>query len=306
MKKALSIILSVILVFSAIPLSIIGAAVADNSQQIIAQGGNSSTPDERVKISKSVSASEKENYFDITLSVTQELPSTDIVLVMDISNSMNSNHNGNSTSVESEKRLYKAKNAAKAFLQEYSKTTGICKNRRIGMVQFNTNASVVFELGNVNDNLTSYTDKISAITAPAENNRFTNIEGGLQLAANMLKSSSAKQKYIILIIDGFPTTYIETGRNSTSYIGGWDVTRTVNNPPSPKPTKPADGLFWDFVKNIACSGTSYSDTAAIKARTLATEIKNSGINIYSIGVDVSSESQTVQKYIDQGDKGGLR
>ncbi len=304
MKKALAVILSVILVFTAIPLSIMGTAVTDNSQQIIAQGGSSSTPDERIKISKSVSESEKENYFDITLSVTQELPATDIVLVMDISNSMNSNHSGNSTTVESDKRLYKAKNAAKAFLEEYSKTTGICKNRRIGMVQFNTNASVVFELGNVNDNLTDYTNKISAITAPAGINRFTNIEGGLQLAANMLESSSAKQKYIILITDGFPTTYIETGRNSTSYIGGWDVTRTANNPPSPKPTKPADGLFWDFVKNIACSGTSYSDTAAIKARTLATEIKNSGINIYSIGVDVSSESQTIQKYINQGDSGG--
>ncbi|MBR3780410.1 MAG: VWA domain-containing protein [Clostridia bacterium] len=305
MKKTLAVILSVILVFSAIPLSIMGAAVTDNSQQIIAQGGNSSTPDERIKISKSVSASEKENYFDITLSVTQELPATDIVLVMDISNSMNSNHSGNSTSVESEKRLYKAKNAAKAFLEEYSKTTGICKNRRIGMVQFNTNASVVFELGNVNDNLTDYTNKISAIIAPNDENRFTNIEGGLKLAANMLESSTAKQKYIVLITDGFPTTYIEAGRNSTSYISGWDVTRTEKNPPSPKPTKPADGLFWDFVKNIACSGTSYSDTAAIKARTVATEIKNSGINIYSIGVDVSSESQTIQRYIDRGNSSGI-
>lgn len=220
MKKALAIILSIVLVLSVIPVSIMSAAAADNSQQIVAQGGSSSTPDERILINKTVSATENENYFDITLSVTQELPATDIVLVMDISNSMNSNHSGNSTTVESEKRLYKAKNAAKAFLEEYSKTTGICKNRRIGMVQFNTNASVVFELGNVNDNLTDYTNKISAITAPAGANRFTNIEGGLQLAANMLESSNANQKYIILITDGFPTTYIETGRTSTSYIGG--------------------------------------------------------------------------------------
>ncbi|MBO5411341.1 MAG: VWA domain-containing protein, partial [Clostridia bacterium] len=305
MKKALAIILSFILVFSANPLILSASAASDNSQQIIAQGGNSATPDERIEISKTVSATEKENYFDISLSVKQELPSTDIVLVMDISNSMNNNHSGIPTTVEADKRLYKAKNAAIAFLQEYSKTTGICKSRRIGMVQFNTNASVVFDLENVNDNLAKNINKISAITAPGGDFRFTNIEGGLQLAANMLESSTAKQKYIVLITDGFPTTYIETGRNSTSAINGWDTERTMKNPPSTKPTKPADGLFWDFVKNIYCSGTSYSDTAAVKARTVATEIKNSGINIYSIGVDISSESQTIQRHIDRGNSGGI-
>lgn len=303
-KKLTAILLSVILLISMFPIGMVNAAAGDNSQQIIALGGESVTPDERIKISKTVSATEDENYFDITLTVNQELPATDIVLVMDISNTMNQNHNGQQTTVVADKRLTKAKNAAKAFIEEYSKTTGICKNRRVGMVQFNTNASQVFALGNVNDNLESYKTAIDAIVAPAGNERFTNIEAGLQLAANMLASSTAEQKYIILITDGFPTTYIESGRTSTSSIKGWDVTRTVNNPPSTKPTAPADGLFWDFVKNIACSGTSYSDTAAIKARNVAAEIKNNGINIYTIGVDISNESQTVQKYIDQGDKGG--
>ncbi len=306
MKKITAVLLSIFLVLSTISAGIIAFAVSDNSQQIVSQGGNAVTPDERITVSKSVAASEDENYFDITLSVTQELPATDIVMVMDISNTMNSDHNGNSTSVESEKRLYKAKVAATEFLNEYSKTTGICKNRRIGMVQFNTNASVVFELGNVNDNLTRFTADINAITAPGDKNvKFTNIEAGLQLAANMLESSTADQKYIVLITDGFPTTYIESGRNSTESIEGYDVYRTEKNPPSVNPTEPADGLFWDFVKNIACSGTSYSDTAAIKARNVADEIKESGINIYTIGVDISNESQTIQKYIDTGDANGI-
>ncbi len=298
MKKISAILLSIAMIISMIPIGIIGFAASDNSQQIEAQGGTSSTPDERITISKSVSATEDENYFDITLSVVQELPATDIVLVMDISNTMNQNHNGEQTTVVADKRLTKAKNAASAFLDEYSKTTGICKNRRIGMVQFNTNASKVFDLGNVNDNLADFKSKIDDITAPGGDNRFTNIEAGLQLAANMLKTSTAKQKYIILITDGFPTTYIETGRNSTDSIQGYDVYRTWNNKPASVPSAPQDGLFYDFVKKVPCNGTSYSDTAAIKARTLATDIKNSDINIYTIGIDISNESQTIQRYID--------
>lgn len=297
-RKLTAIILSVVMLVLTFPVGTVGAVEADNSQQIIVTGGESQTPDERIEISKTVSATEDENYFDITLTVTQNLPSTDIVLVMDISNTMNQNHNGQQTDVVADKRLTKAKNAAKAFIDEYSKTTGICKNRRIGMVQFNTNASEVFPLGNVNENINSFKADIDAIVAPPGNERFTNIEAGLQLAANMLASSTADQKYIILITDGFPTTYIESGRNSTTKIVGWDVTRTYKNPPSSTPTSAADGLFWDFVRNVPCNGTSYSDTAAVKAREVATEIKNDGINIFTIGVDISNESQTIQRYIN--------
>ncbi|MBQ8015095.1 MAG: hypothetical protein IJ264_02800, partial [Clostridia bacterium] len=140
---------------------------------------------------------------------------------------------------------------------------------------------------------------IDGITAPPSDSvKFTNIEAGLQLAQNLLKASDAKQKYIILITDGFPTTYIESGRDSTTEIKGYDVYRTYKNPPSGVPSAPADGLFYDFVRKLPCNGTSYSDTAAIKARELATRIKNSGIDIYSIGIDISNESQTIQKYIN--------
>lgn len=303
-KKITAILLSLVLLVSMFPISTVNAAVGDNSQQIVSLGGDSKTPDERIAVSKAISPTEDENYFDITLTVNQELPATDIVLVMDISNTMNQNHNGVQTNVVADKRLTKAKNAAKAFIEEYSKTTGICKNRRVGMVQFNTNASQVFALGNVNDNLEKFKTDIDAIVAPPGDERFTNIEAGLQLASNMLASSTAEQKYIILITDGFPTTYIESGRNSTEKIKGWDVQRTAKNPPATKPTAPKDGLFWDFVKNMACSGTSYSDTAAIKARNVASGIKENGINIFTIGVDISNESQTIQKYINQGDNGG--
>lgn len=288
MKKAIAVFLSLVLAALSIPVGSFSAYSADNSAQIISEGGSASTPADDIKVSKIISPSADENYFDILLTVEKKLPLTDVVMVMDISNTMNTND-----------RIGKAKKAAKAFLEQYSKGVGINDNSRIGMVTFNSHASVVFDLENADENLDTFLSDIDGITAPSlESVKFTNIEAGLQLANNMLKSSSAKQKYIILITDGFPTTYIESGRDSTTEIKGYDVYRTYKNPPSDVPSAPADGLFYDFVRQVPCNGTSYSDTAAIKARTLAESIKSSGIDIYSIGIDISNESQTIQKYIN--------
>ncbi len=287
MKRIAAVFMSAVIVLSMLSFAAFGADVADNAQQILSEGGSKSTATKDITVSKVISPTEDENYFDITLKVEKKLPTTDVVMVLDISNTMNTND-----------RIGKAINSAKAFLKQYSESVGINDDSRIGLVQFNSNASVVFDLGNADENIDSYNAKIDDLIAPKDDNiKFTNIEGGLQLAQNLLKDSDAKQKYIILITDGFPTTYIESGRDSTTYIKGYDVYRTYKNPPSKTPTEAADGLFWDFVRNLACNGTSYSDTAAIKARTLATKIKNSGIDIYSIGIDIS-ENQTVQKYVD--------
>lgn len=288
MKKAIAVFLCLVLVALSIPVGSFAAYSADNSAQIVSEGGSSSTATDDIEVSKTISPSEDENYFDILLTVEKKLPLTDVVMVMDISNTMNTND-----------RIGKAKKAAKAFLEQYSKGVGINDDSRIGMVTFNSHASVVFDLENADENLNTFLGDIDDITAPsAESVKFTNIEAGLQLANNMLKSSLAKQKYIILITDGFPTTYIESGRDSTTEIKGYDVYRTYKNPPSGVPSAPADGLFYDFVRKVPCNGTSYSDTAAIKARTLAESIKSSGIDIYSIGIDISNESQTIQKYIN--------
>ncbi len=43
--------------------------------------------------------------------------------------------------------------------------------------------------------------------------RFTNIEAGLKMGADMLEDVSAENKYMIFLSDGFPTTYISGGYN---------------------------------------------------------------------------------------------
>ena len=97
----------------------------------------------------------------------------------------------------------------------------------------------------------------------------------------MLNEASNKNKYIIFLSDGFPTTYISSG------YSGYDPYDST-------------GRFYDHVLNKPCSyGTSYSDEAAIRARNKAAAIKASGTTIFSIGVDVAG--QTIQKYITQSE-----
>ncbi len=301
MKKTFAVLLSVVMIIAMLPLGVINAIPATNEQQIISTGGQNTTDCGDVTVSKTVAPTEDENYFDITLQVTKALPSTDVVLVMDISNTMNSDHYGHSINDSNynvkveDTRIYKAKAAAKEFLREYSVAAGISDDRRIGMVQFNSDVSKVFDLTNVKDSVSSLESKIDAIVAPTGDRRFTNIEGGIQLAANLLKDSTAAKKYIVLITDGFPTTYIESGKDSTESITGYTCWETT----SAKPSAAGDGVFYDFVANKPILyGTNYSDTAARKAQILATSLKNDGYNIYSVGIDISSESQTIQKYID--------
>ena len=111
--------------------------------------------------------------------------------------------------------------------------------------------------------------------------RFTNVEAGLKMGADMLNGTKNKNKFIIFLSDGFPTTYISSG------YSGYDPYDST-------------GRFYDHVLNKPCaSGTSYSDEAAIRARNKAAAIKGSGTTIFSIGVDV--EGQTIQQYITQSE-----
>ena len=124
---------------------------------------------------------------------------------------------------------------------------------------------------------------INAENYESSPNRFTNIEGGLNRAKDMLNRSENKNKnkYIIFLSDGFPTTYTNPQYRYAGY----------------NPIDPEGEIFRDRVKNYPCTyGTSYSDEGAIRARKKAEEIKNSGITIFSIGVDVGG--QTIQQYID--------
>ena len=98
------------------------------------------------------------------------------------------------------------------------------------------------------------------------------------MGRDMLAQASNAHKYIIFLSDGFPTTYVKSG------YSGYDPYCSSGDPN-------ADGVFINRRNGRYCKyGTSYSDKAAIRARTMAQSIRGSGVQIYSIGVDIGGQS----------------
>lgn len=259
--------------------------------------GGEAYGDNGVAVSKTIAGTDIENVFDITLTVQtpqkiEEIasePDMAVVIVMDISNTMNSKF-GDST------RYKAAMEAAESFLDQFAENNllGVSK---IGYVAFNTDAHKIFGLSQCTSKAQADALKntmrqetgtiINASGYASAHNRFTNVEAGLKLANDMLSGATNKHKFIIFLSDGFPTTYVKSGyKGYDPYTSSGEVG--------------ADGVFHDDVLGVYCdSGTSYSDKAAIKAREMAASIKASGTTIFSIGVDVGG--QTIQKYITQSE-----
>ena len=267
------------------------ASVPPSDVQVEDRGGTNTSEDGTVAVSKTISGTNLENVFDITLQVQTSVqideicgePDMAVVIVMDISNTMNSNF-GDTT------RYAAAMDAAESFLDEFaaSNSLGISK---VGYVAFNTDAHQIFGLQSCSneEQVNALKNKMRTQTGSIINasgydkthNRFTNVEAGLAMASDMLNDVANQNKYIIFLSDGFPTTYISSG------YSGFDPYDST-------------GRFYDRVLKKPCLyGTSYSDEAAIRARNKAAAIKNSGITIFSVGVDVSG--QTIQQYITQSE-----
>lgn len=261
--------------------------------QVVNQGG-SETSEDGVTISKTIQGTDLENVFDITLQVSTPRdilevykdPDMAVVIVMDISNTMTNGFGGTT-------RYQAAMTAAEKFLDQFAESSTSQEISKVGYVAFNTDAHEIFGLqscssqdqaNTLKNTMRTETEKIiDKAGYKDDHSRFTNIEAGLSMGKDMLQGATNKNKYIIFLSDGFPTTYISSGYN------GYD------------PYDSAGTRFKDRVLNKPCTyGTSYSNEAAIRARNKAAEVKASGITIFSIGVDVGG--QTIQQYITQSEK----
>lgn len=263
-----------------------------SDQQVEKRGGEESS--DGVKVSKTIKGTELENVFDITLKVQTKTnaseffkePDMAVMIVLDVSNTMTSDFGG----IQREEAAIES---AEYFIDNFAaNTSGVSK---VGLVLFNTDAHDAIHLRTCTKGAeaTSFKNDLrqSVKKIVEQNNyvnshsRFTNIEAGLKMASDQLNSAKNENKYIIFLSDGFPTTYIESGYN------GYDPYCSGGN-------KGSDGVFYDFVSKKYCDyGTSYSDKAAIRARQEAARIKNSGINIFSIGIDIGG--QQIKTYVDQ-------
>lgn len=288
---------------------------ASNNEQQIKYVGTTTTG-EKATISKIITPSELENYFDITLKVTTEEEARkqdmSIVIVMDISNTMNDYLDINKTATKYDAAIKSMESFIKKFAS-VSLNVPSSVTRKIGFVAFNTDAHLIFSLSDCKtlkqadtliDKMKISTKKIiKAEGYGGSHLRFTNIESGLKASSDMLGNKTSN-KHVIFLSDGFPTTYISSG-----YKGYDPYTTYKANINDSK-----EGYFFDGKKNTTANnqkvclyGTSYSDRGAIKARNMAIQMKNNNITIHSVGVGIIKKEdggtlKTIAEYRNQSDK----
>ena len=318
MKRVLAILLAICLTAGMLTFQ---ASASDNSVQIIEVGGSnpaSGRNSDGVSVSKTIKPTDKENYFDITLNVSTTKRVDEIykeqdiavVLVMDISNTMNEKFSNTNTS-----RYDAAISAAETFINTFAAhSNGTTANRKLGFVAFNTHGHEIFSMSNctttkqANSLIKEMKDDTAKIinqaNYSASHERFTNMEAGLKMAKAMLDGAKIDNQYIIFLSDGFPTTYVRTG-----YIG-WDPymdsssytdfdSKTKNDWANLNKKVGADGYFYNQKTGKPVTyGTSYSDKAADKAQAMASKIKKSA-TIFVVGVDVDGQSITKYENADK-------
>ena len=217
-----------------------------SSRQIVTNG-LAETNEDNVTVSKTVRETGTENEFEITLQVTtreklEEIPTSSdaaVVLVMDTSNSM-STKTGKKRNDPT--RMKAARTAAQNFLDNYVKGEGVTEGRYAAVVEFGSHAEVIRGWTDVAaDKAASLKKTIDGIKYRSGDAGGTNMEGGLQLAYNLINSEKGengllkdvKNVNIILMSDGCPTFHVKADtRNSLTKIegelGGGDVAYYVD------------------------------------------------------------------------------
>lgn len=139
-----------------------------------------------LSVNKSAEPSSEEKVWDIELTLTGRdvVQTTDIVLVMDTSGSMNEAG-----------RMASAKEAAKGFVDKMIKEDG---NTQIAIVKFSDGAAIACNLTTNKDDLNRAIEKLKAYGG-------THTQAGIYQAELILKNSNADNRVIVLLSDGYPT-----------------------------------------------------------------------------------------------------
>lgn len=235
-RKWFSVLLSILMIAGMVPMAISAAptAATEPDSQIVYAGGTVSVADGRVQVSKTITPTDTENVFDITVQAvtTEDLkkveisPDAAVVLVMDVSNSMVDNEvkiDGKKTT-----RLQAAKQAAEKFVTSYVKDAGTSK-RLVSLVAFGSDANTKLSWTDANAGNNQVSASVTNAIKKVRDDKFdrdkggTNIEAGLMLARNLLKDnqlSNVSSVYVVMLTDGVPTFHVEKDSGNTSYIQG--------------------------------------------------------------------------------------
>lgn len=304
-KRTLALLLAMVMVLTMLPL----AAVAEDQAETPAQTAEPVWPAEgSINLSKTATSTENDNEYlvELTIKGKNYHASSDVVLVIDNSNSMYAETWSSYVETDSCK-MHFTKLAAKAFANQLL-TEG--SDTRIALVVYAPGISKSTDFYGAADKNTLLTaiDSIS----PESGNGGTNTQLGIHTAQELLATSSGRLKNIVLLSDGLPTysyqltgTATQTGCDtgwfsshedgtideSTLVITGCDYTKRQGD----------RGNYYDdgkLVGTITCTHGKYSSVKI--SHTIPTiwesnQIKSAGTTIYSVALQVDDAGQAMLK-----------
>ena len=263
----------------------------------------------------------------------------DVVLVIDISGSMEYDINGNDTDVVADQKITLAKTAATAFVEKLlTSSTGYSDNR-VAIVTFSSDANIItgtdtaapthnalIQVGSATE-LTSLNSVIDGITATGG----TNYDAALQYAYEILKSARSqpgysREQFVVFLTDGAPGWYNQMELNSTTFpYSSYYTTDQISK---------ISSLWYKWTTGVAPTASDWSDmdtdvetafedykftdhhyAAAIKARsfsalnmdsTIRSELgitSTLGATIYGISLGMAAGSEIRGFSIDSSNLG---
>ncbi len=201
-KRAFALLLAAVLAFTTFSSDITAIAADKPASQKLSV---STETKDGIGLTKSVVVN-GDNTIDVTFKVdgsnsTQyinQTANTDIVLVLDTSRSMAGDYKNGKYDEGNKTKIYKAKNAAKSFVEQVFATEGVTnENVRIGVVSFWKDAQVVSGLTN-KANKQNLINKIDAV----KTNDSTNIQAGIRSARELFGADNDNKKIIVVMSDG--------------------------------------------------------------------------------------------------------
>lgn len=281
-KKLSLIVLALACLFAEIPFQLF----ADDSQVIKPGGSTTSTQltQDGVSMSKTIEKTDKENYFDITLEVKTETLVDEIevdqdlaiVLVLDTSSSMTwcttpggATSGGYSKTCRdvNDRRIKVAKDAIYKFTDKFFEGQSEDAVRQLGLVTFNKTANkIVYFTDAASSDETKFNNVVSAI----DTGTGTNLADGLKQGAELLATTPIKNKYLIVLTDGYPTVECDRNKDSIDTCGSNGVAQN-----------------------------DYGNYAARLAAAQAETNRKAGVKTFTIGVGLNSQrsyEEVRQKY----------
>lgn len=264
-----------------------------------------------VKLNKTatkVDGSNDEWQIDLSIDGKDYKTTTDIVLVIDISNSMSWSMAGiDYEEAESGySRLDYTKIAAKSFVSDIIGRNTNNENR-IALVSFKSTATIVSGFSTDKNELEN---SIDSLRTPGDDTGGTNMQAGLHKASELLNGSNAQNKVIVMLGDGRPThCYYITGVSGVKvqHINGekHSLSYDIN---SVQMSFNFNDKYISHGFYIACSrcwGGAYIENTALPTEYEAKLIKNNGINIYSVALGADSEGVQTLKNISNTGSGAF-